>query len=242
MGFSMRISIDLWRKSKEYFWKRVHEDLEIGYLDRDLLPLLILVNLDAELYTTSSCSGRIVVMDSDTPWQRDETNIVFKSHVPVESSEVEFIYRLEPHRGFWMIVTGPIIHVSALKLKRAVEILNVARRVGFKHSGIMHVSPSKGVFVELVTGVYVSQLVRVGSKLLVPRQELQSLVEVMNKVLVEGKSRLQKLYTELVKILPRVLDREVNEKVLELYAGLSGKTPLDIFLELCREKNRVCEI
>ncbi|MGC8982351.1 MAG: tRNA(Phe) 7-((3-amino-3-carboxypropyl)-4-demethylwyosine(37)-N(4))-methyltransferase [Desulfurococcaceae archaeon] len=237
----MRPDPRAWRREKEAFWKRVFEDLEIGYFDRDLLPLVVLVNSDAELYTTSSCSGRIVVVDSEAPWTREETGTVYKSHVPVDPGELRFMYRLDPHRGYWIVVTGPIIHLSALNTKRALEVLKIARHTGFKHSGILHISKSKGVFVELVTGVYVAQLVRTKSRVLIPEHELEFLVEIVNSVLIEGKKRLQRLYFELQKELPRVKDDYV-ETLLERFSDtIKKKTPFEVFLELCKEKGITCQ-
>jgi len=82
----LKINQDMWRERKYKAWKRILDDLEIGYLDVDLLPLLVLINRDRELYTTSSCSGRITVMDAEYPWEKEEeTAIVFKTQRPCKT-------------------------------------------------------------------------------------------------------------------------------------------------------------
>lgn len=230
-----------WKLKKEQMWKRIWEDLEIGYLDRDLLPLLMLTNTDSELYTTSSCSGRITVMDAEYPWTRDETGIIFKSHTPLTPKELDFIYRFKPYRRIWVNATGPIIHIYSSTTKKAIRILEVARKSGFKHSGVMHVSKARGIFLELVTGIYMSQLVRTEDRVIVKQEELNSLVKLINIALLEGKKRLQKLHVELSKILPEKVD-EVVEKDLKKWSHLTNKTPLEIFVEMCAEKNIKCEL
>lgn len=238
----MPLDHDTWRSRKELMWKRIWEDLEIGYLDRDLLPLLILVNMDIELYTTSSCSGRITVMDSEYPWTRDETSVVFKSHVPITSRELNFIYRLKPHKKIWITVTGPIIHIYSLTAKKAVRVLEVARKTGFKHSGIMHISKTRGIFLELVTGIYVSQLIRTVDSILVEPIKLDVLVELLNSTLLEGKKRLQKLYVELSKLLPENVDSNIKSDLLKDKWQLVGRSPVEVFTEMCVEKQIRCEI
>lgn len=232
---------ETWLARKKRAWRKLWEDLEIGYLDRDLLPLLILLNRDVDFYTTSSCSGRIVVMDSDYPWIRDETNIVFKSHIPITEIELDFIYKIKPHRNIWLNVTGPIIHIYSSSLKKTMWLLNNTRKWGFKHSGILHVSRDKGVFIELVTGIYLSQCLRIGERVVIDRGDLPNILNLVNTSLVEGKKRLHRLYSELSRSLPVDIDEEV-EKDIEKRKNITEKSPLEIFRELCIEKNIVCYI
>ncbi|MEM0000001.1 MAG: hypothetical protein QXH02_00510 [Desulfurococcaceae archaeon] len=235
----MRINLAKWKSRKEYMWRRIWEDLEIGYLDRDLLPLLVLVNTDSELYTTSSCSGRIVVMDSDYPWSRDETGIVFKAHIPVKPEELVFVYRFEPHKRIWINVTGPIVHIYSSTMKKATQILEVARKSGFKHSGIMHLSKARGVFLELVTGIFVSQLVRTRDRVFIKYEDLEAFIKLLNAALLEGKKRLQRLYEGFLKVLPEEVDEAVK-KDLDAHQLLAGKTPIEIFHEMCKEGGAEC--
>lgn len=237
----MFVKWEKWQYRKKLAWSKIWEDLEIGYLDRDLLPLLILINRDRNFYTTSSCSGRILLMDSKYPWSRDETGIVFKSHVPIRDSELDFVFSLEPYVNFWLSVTGPIIHLYASSPKKAIWLLNLARRQGFKHSGIMYVSRSKGVFVELITGIYLSQTIKLRNKIIISQAELRELIKLVNTVLVEGKKRLHRLYLELAEKLPETIDEEV-ERDLSTRKSITNKSPLDIFKEICEEKGTLCEV
>jgi len=204
--YCLTITTDKWSDRKYRSWRRLLEDLEIGYLDTELLPLLVLVNRDVDLYTTSSCSGRVVVMDSEYPWEREETGIVFKTHNPIKPSDLEFIYSKPVYKRLWIVVSGPIIHIYSRSFKLASTILNTARRVGFKHSGVMHYSKDTGLFIELVTGIYIAQLARTRDEVIIEQTKIAKLVDVVNNTLLEGKKRLEALYVELSKILPRKTD------------------------------------
>ncbi len=196
MFSTITIDLESWVERKYSFWRRLWEDLEIGYLDEDLLPLLLLLNIDRHIYTMSSCSGRIVVSDSSFPWSREETSIIFKKHEPISFEEFKNILSRKIVRRMWVNVTGPIIHLSTDSIEYALEILRLARNAGFKHSGIMSINRSKGVLLELVTGVYMSQLVKIIDGLVIDINRIEALVNTMNNVLLQGKSFLDRLYRE----------------------------------------------
>lgn len=231
----MRIDIEKWRLRKNKSYLRIWEDLEIGYLDRDLLPLLTLINRDADLYTTSSCSGRIVILDGEYPWIRDESHVVFKTHVPAQKDDILEIYQRQPFRRLWIIVNGPILHVYSRSIQKAIKIIQMSRRCGFKHSGILGARRDRGVFIELISGIYMSHLLRTRDQVITSSEYIETLLDIYNKSLVEGKRRLSELYVELAKILPETHDEQVVAD-LERRGVTYHKTPYDVFLELVAEK------
>ncbi len=204
------IDVVKWRERKRAFWDRLWEDLEIGYLDEDLLPLLVLLNMDANIYTMSSCSGRIVLSDSSFPWSREESSIVFKRHEPIKPTDIESILAKPVTRRLWLNVTGPIIHLSTNSLGYALEILKYARNAGYKHSGILSMSPEKGVVIELTTGIWFSQLLRTREAFITARESLDELVEVANTILLKGKELLRRLFNT-IRDRSYMVDKEIKE-------------------------------
>lgn len=222
-----------WTQRKKLFWQRMWYDLEIGYLDKDLLPVLIRLNLDKNAYSLSSCSGRIVVVDSPFPWSRgSDTTILFKKHVYVDTGDLADILSQTPAHNMWIITTGPILHIAVSSPTTAIKILKLARMAGFKHSGIMHYSRKKGYILELTTGVYLSQLLRRKDSVFY-RENLDKLVETVNEALLEGKKRLEKLYNYLKNEFLTEIDEEIASD-LELRGIRFDKTPLQIFNELVK--------
>ncbi len=191
----------LWAERKLEAWRRLWEDLEIGYLDLDIVDILVELFLRPKSFTTSSCSGRIVLMDAEYPWEKDETMIVFKKHEPVALEEILGAADKPIARRLWLSVQGPIIHVEALDIEEAFTVLEAARRAGFKHSGIL-ASTRKGVLVELRTGIRVNIPLREPDSWLVSRDSLQRIVALSNRALREAKERLERLRGELRRIRP----------------------------------------
>ncbi len=186
----------LWYERKQLMFRRMQEDVEVGYLDPDIYDLLLLLFNRQESFPVSSCSGRITLVDAPMPWHRRGSTVVFKKHVAVEELEIEPLVRQPPVSRLWLVATGPILHVSALTLREASTLLKVARRAGMKHSGVLSIT-RRGIYLELKTGVRLTIMLRSGSYVC---WHLAEVVKVANEALAEGKSRLRKLYEELLKV------------------------------------------
>lgn len=202
----MPVDLEKWIVRKKVFWSRIWEDLEIGYLDRDLLPLLIELNLRPYTYTLSSCSGRIILVDSVKPWARKGTNVIFKKHAPITHEELVRVTREPCAEALWLIVSGPIIHASTASLKEAVELLRVARRAGFKHSGVLSMHKVKGIIVEMLTGIKAIHIIKKGEEFITPVSELSKVVAVANELLEDAKEALKRLVNEVRSSRPERLD------------------------------------
>ncbi len=232
-GITMfRINESIWRRRKIEFWQRLWEDLEIGYLDGDLIPILILFYTDRKIHTLSSCSGRIIVADSTFPWSREETSIVYKKHSPISVDEIEDILGYSPVRRLWLNVTGPIIHVSTSDMSTAEKVLVIARNSGMKHSGILSLSENKGIVLELTTGVKLTHLLRTPGTLITDLSKLDKLIDIANQVLLEGKKILCRLYATLRKCMPFIPDDEIIGDLKDRGLSLEKLSPPNYCREL----------
>lgn len=202
---------DLFEEEKRRLWERLWEDLEIGYLDEDILPVLVEFFARPKTYTSSSCSGRIVVIDADYPWEKEETMIIFKKHTPITVEEIKKIMST-PHQSIlWLSLQGPIYHVYAKDLDEAKEILEIARRAGFKHSGILVLG--KPVLVELRTGIKIVTPLKDRQSTFVKEEDLPKLVELYNRALEEAKQKNKRLLEELRRARPQHLWEQAREKL-----------------------------
>jgi len=222
----MPVDIGSWRQYKNKLWARLWEDLEIGYLDEDILPVLIELFLRPLSFSISSCSGRITLSDSTMPWAREETSVIFKKHKPVRLDEILEIYDKPVVRNLWLVVAGPILHVSSATLREALTVLNIARSSGFKHSGILSFSTKKGIITELRTGIRLTQLLKTPDKTIVPKECLDKLIEQANMMLIEGKRKLDKLLQELRRNRPQELDEHI---ILDLRKRFSYEKAKKVF-------------
>lgn len=181
-----------WETEKRRSLERIARDKEIGYLDLRALGLIEAINRVDSLYTTSSCSGRIAIVDSKWPWEKEEIHTVFKSHEKVSTRDITGIITLPPQEAYWLMVRGPILHVVSRDLESAGKLLRMARESGFKHSGIMDIT-SSGYLVELISSAQVTMPLRDRSAYYVSPDSLNTLIMLSNDVLENGWIRLERL-------------------------------------------------
>jgi len=194
----MIVDKSLWSRKKELMLRRLLEDQDIGYLDEELYDILLEFFRRENTFTISSCSGRVVFIDTQIPWVRKGSTIIFKKHKPITVEECLDIISKPVLHNLWMIVTGPIIHVSTASLREAHLITSIARTAGFKHSGIISIRRD-GIIIELKSGVSVTQIIKSGDIILVNLDRINELVQICNKVLLKGKERLYRLKELLIK-------------------------------------------
>ncbi len=195
-------------------WHRLWEDLEIGYLDTDILDILVEFFLRPKSFTKSSCSGRITIIDSEYPWAKEETMTIFKKHSAIAVNEVEEALSKPHASNLWLSVQGPIYHVYVNDLEEARIILEAAREAGFKHSGIMVLGSP--LLVELRTGVRADILLATLNESVIEPSKLTQVVNIANSVLAKAKERNKRLLESLRRRRPRQLWQPAIERAKRL--------------------------
>lgn len=164
----------------------VRDKSHAGAIDEGIEGLLKTINGQEAYYTTSSCAGRIMILEEarlkkDVQW-------LLASHEPVSLDAVLAALRLPTVRMVWLKAEPFILHVCCRTLRDAERLLGWAHRAGFKHSGI--ITAGRRIMVE-VRG---SDRMDVPLKMGVPPYEayLAFLVEIANRKLEENKKRVKK--------------------------------------------------
>ncbi len=162
-----------------------------GEIDPAIFPLLTIINSSPDYVTTSSCSGRIVLLHGSS---KKASSFLFCSH-----EEVKKIPELELPKAatVWLRFEGAIIHVACKSMKAAANLLSIAQETGFKHSGIISCEPK--IVVEIRSPDIISVPVQKNGKSLV--QDLQPLVEECNEKLAANHDRVSRLYSALYECL-----------------------------------------
>jgi len=186
------IDDELWSRWRNEAYRRFVEDIEIGYVDPDIVPLIKLIFSKRSIFSISSCSGRVVAVDTTYPWVREDASIIFKKHSPLTLNELISIINTPIRYRCWIIVSGPILHIVAKSLESATKVLNLARSCGFKHSGIISLRRD-GIVLELISGTWTSFLVKELDTVLIDLKHAEKLLKTVNEILEEGKRRLQRL-------------------------------------------------
>ncbi|GAB6134842.1 tRNA(Phe) 7-((3-amino-3-carboxypropyl)-4-demethylwyosine(37)-N(4))-methyltransferase Taw3 [Thermococcus prieurii] len=173
--------------------------LEEGKVDEDIISLLAKINALENYFTTSSCSGRISVMEM--PHFGDKVNSVWlgKWHREVTIEEVFEAIRKHKSGQLWFLVRSPILHVGARTMEDAVKLLNLAIGLGFKYSNIKSVSHRK-LLVEIRSTERMDVPLGADGELWVSENYIERIVNIANDQLRRFKGKLKRLEEEVEKL------------------------------------------
>jgi len=161
-----------------------------GKWDTKIVKLCKKINKKEEYYTTSSCSGRIIVMiDQD----KKESNLFkFVSHdligfddfwkyFPKKLVKLNLKFKQEPC----------IIHVACRTLEDAQRLLDNAKSAGWKKSGI--ISLGNRIIVELSGTEKLEFPLSKDGEILVRNEFLEVVIEKANENLKKSWEKIEKL-------------------------------------------------
>ncbi len=190
---------DNWYEFKNKYLDSLLEERLVSYLDPGAEEILYKINSLENVVTTSSCIGRITIVEAEFPWERrEDSRIVLKTHSKVDEFKIALVLSrdLAP---LWLKVTGPIIHFRIKNFECASALLNIARRSGFKHSGIISIDergPSCCT-VEINSPTQMIVPLKTKKKVLIRGNDLKVLVLLANEILFEGRKRLRNLVSNI---------------------------------------------
>jgi len=166
-------------------------------VDKDILPILDLINNLDDYYTSSSCYGRIVLLE--IPGIGDKKNAFFlgKWHRKIKSDEILNAANKSSKGLLWMLAQSPILHVGAKTNTTANKILKTAIGCGFKNSGLKSID--KNIVVEIVSTERLDAPIGNNGKLFCEKDYLELLVNISNDIMTKSKTKLDKLEKELRK-------------------------------------------
>lgn len=177
------------QKHKKDFLKKLDKSKK-GKIDKEILPLINLINKKPNYYTTSSCSGRIVLL-SKKSYKKQETRWLFCSHKKTNFKEIKKALEKIPKTDVWFRFEPLILHVAAKTIEDAQKLINIARDIGFKRSGIQ--STKRKIVVEVASTEIIDAIIAKKGKLLVTDDYLKVLIQEANKKLKRTRDKIKKL-------------------------------------------------
>ncbi len=165
-------------------------------IDLKIKPLIDFINSLPNYCTTSSCSGRILVIEKRS-YKKQESKWLFVSHKPTSFLDIK--KALQKTSGdVWFKQESFILHICCRTLEDAKNILGASRDIGIKRAGI--ISLGSKIMVEVIGTEAIEALIAKGGKLLVDDNYLRILTEEANKKLERNSKRIELFYNEIKKI------------------------------------------
>ncbi|XP_048119581.1 tRNA wybutosine-synthesizing protein 3 homolog isoform X2 [Alosa alosa] len=146
-----------------------------GNIDDEIYPVVCLINDSSNYFTTSSCSGRIILIDGVLGLQKASGNAVFK---------------FEPF----------VLHVQCKDIESAKLLHSVAVNSGFRNSGMSIGKRGKIIMAVRSTHCLEVPLSHKG-EILVNENYIHFLVQTANQKMAENVTRIKRFYDGLQAVL-----------------------------------------
>jgi tRNA wybutosine-synthesizing protein 3 len=174
-----------------------------GEVDEEILPLVEKINSNPDYFTTSSCAGRIVLIEMPELGDKEKAEFLGKWHREVEVKEVLEAYsKAREDTTVFLLAQSPIIHVRCQNLSSAVKLRNTAVESGLKYSTIRSLTlnskqePQK-IVVEILSSENIHVPIAKEGNLYPNEEYLSFLVEKANTALRRAREKLKRFQGNL---------------------------------------------
>ncbi|MFH1721395.1 MAG: hypothetical protein ABH950_02185 [Candidatus Altiarchaeota archaeon] len=159
-----------------------------GLVDEALINFLDYVNELDDFYTTSSCFGRITLLQDVGNKLNDRS--IAKWHRKVSSNEV--LETLKPVDGtLWFIFEPFILHIVSKTMDKAQSVIELAIASGFKRTGLINVKPERYI-VEVLSTERIDAPIMKDGKMIVPEEYISYLIELANEKFLRGEEKIKR--------------------------------------------------
>ena len=170
-----------------------------GKADLDILPVLDIINSSDDYFTSSSCYGRIVLLELPVIGDKKNAKFIGKWHRTINSDEVISSLEKTDKGQLWLLAQSSIIHIGAKTNESADKLLKIAYSCGFKHSGFK--SLENRYIIEICSTERLDAPVGKDGKLFCDKEHLDLLVKISNKIMEKSNAKLKRFEQELRKSL-----------------------------------------
>lgn len=165
-----------------------------GQVDRSILELVNKINSLDDYYTTSSCSGRILLIYIPEEFKKQNVEWIFSSHDKVDIQEIKNDLE-ESKKDLWFRQEGAILHIVCKNLQAASKMLELAKHTGFKRSGIMSINNK--IILELISTELIYLPIKKDNEILVDDKYLKLLIDEANAKMKRTKEKIKRFTSSL---------------------------------------------
>jgi len=183
--------------AKENALKSLNEACDQEKVDEGALPLLSIINKIDGLYTSSSCAGRIVLLEIPHIGDKKGARFLGVWHRTIQLEELSAASKKATNGLLWLLAQAPIIHIGVENLPLADRMVKTAVACGFKNSAIR--SLGKTVIIELCSTERLDAPIGRDGGLFCSEKHLTLLVEISNEVIERSSEKLSRLAEKLAK-------------------------------------------
>ncbi|PIU61446.1 hypothetical protein COX58_00610 [archaeon CG_4_10_14_0_2_um_filter_Archaea_38_6] len=164
-----------------------------GLVDKDILRELDKFNKLKDYYTTSSCSGRILLLRKSVNDRKMMNAFYYKNHSAAKEGEIiRAVHEYDENFELWFKVEPYILHAGCRDLDSAKKLLALCRKCGIKRAGIN--AWGRRIIVEIIGTQHVEALLVEKGRVLVSDDYLKLLTIRANQRLKLAKKVLHSFF------------------------------------------------
>ncbi|MDP2925069.1 MAG: hypothetical protein Q8N99_01730 [Nanoarchaeota archaeon] len=162
----------------------------IGEWDKKIIVLCDKINKKKNYYTTSSCSGRIVLLKYSDKKLKDA--FLFRTHDKIGFKQLkDALSGININGLVEFQQTSCILHVACRTINDALNLIKLAKEAGWKRSGVM--AGGDRFMVELHSTEQISFPVAKDGKILVDDDYIRMIVDIANSKLERVWNKIERL-------------------------------------------------
>lgn len=182
--------------------------LSEGRVDEDIRDLLMLINSIKGIHTTSSCSGRIGILEEPYLGSKPLSRWLIKRHSPIALEEAKGALKNAREGMIFLKSQPPIFHVIAHDVKIAKKVHEVGLASGFKYTTFRALKGDR-VLVEINGTEYLTAPLGRDGRVLATDEHLAFTLEMGNEMLKRSKGRLPRLWESFEKLKEKLGEDEL---------------------------------
>ena len=171
-------------------------EADIDRVDKNILPLLEIINASDHFFTTSSCSGRVALMEIPEIGMKKDARFLGKWHDNIDMKEIKNALNKAKEGVMWFFAQPPILHIVADELKNAQELVKIGIASGFKNSVFKSVEGK--IVIELASTERFDVPLGRDGFLFCDESYLSLLCDIGNEVLVKSRKKIDKMVKALL--------------------------------------------
>jgi len=166
-------------------------------VDEGVLHILELINRIEGLYTSSSCAGRIVLLEIPQIGDKRGAKFLGVWHRTIDLTELKIATAKATKGVLWLLAQAPILHIGAQTLELANTMVKTAVSCGFKNSAVKSIG--KKIRIEICSTERLDAPIGRDGCLFCEENHLSLLVEISNEVIVRSRKKMSRFVKKMEK-------------------------------------------
>jgi len=179
--------LDYFVKEKSDFLRKKDKSRK-GHIDKDAVKIVNEINSRNDYYTTSSCSGRIVLLEKLSR-KKNESRWIFIKHDKLNFNEIVEVLDSKLRNEVWFKQEPLILHVRCKSLDAARRLLDISRKI-FKRAGIISLSDKK-IIVEIIGSERIDTIIA-NKNFVADEDNIKNLVKYSNENFEENRKKSER--------------------------------------------------